>query len=72
MTSCKVYASIDTTIKKLPRSFAGYFQEVVKTHRHNTRAANTLNYVLMPTFCKVSSYEYNCLNATLSNDQQLS
>ena len=32
--------------KKLPKSFAGYFQEVGKSHQRNTRTAITLNYVV--------------------------
>ena len=52
---------------KLPNSFAGYFQEVGKSHQRNTRAANTLNYVVKKCNKKAGELSVKYLGAKLWN-----
>ena len=55
---------------KLPKSFAGYFQNVGNSHQHNTRAANTLNYVVKKCNKKMGEHSVKYIGAKLWNNLQ--
>ena len=52
----------------LPNTFAGYFLEVRKTHKRNTRTANTLNYVVKRCNKKAGERSVKYLGAKVWNN----
>ena len=55
---------------KLPKSFAGFFLEVCKSHQRNTRAANTLKYVVNKCNKKAGELSVKYLGAKVWNNLQ--
>jgi hypothetical protein len=53
---------------KLPKSFAGYFLGVCESHQRNTRAANTLNYVVKKCNKKAGERSVKYLGAKVWNN----